>query len=313
VLICHLPPGNPPNFQIIEIALSALPAHLAHGDIFPVPASGICLAPPTTVPGTTTVVGTNPLTVPTGPTTSTLPGTTTTLPGATTTLPGGPTTVVGTNPLTVPTGPTTTTLPGAPTTPPVNPDLNSLDIGSAASVCSRDVPFIDITFGNQPQFNGLVGTITFATLDGDFVEVVPVTYEANATSVDPVTGEATDWPGWLLNDDGFWVLDPSDAEFRDGLTVTATLPLPVGGLGQSRLAQAEQVVTATTTITYPPETEACSSPEGPFAPGGATSAGGGTLPATGRNLGLGLLLAGLLGLLGLGLRNLDHEDEEHPL
>ena len=30
--ICHLPPGNPENVQIITIGISALEAHLAHGD-----------------------------------------------------------------------------------------------------------------------------------------------------------------------------------------------------------------------------------------------------------------------------------------
>ena len=32
VVICHFPPGNPSNVQIIEVAESALDAHFAHGD-----------------------------------------------------------------------------------------------------------------------------------------------------------------------------------------------------------------------------------------------------------------------------------------
>jgi hypothetical protein len=32
VEICHLPPGNPDNAHTIEVDLSALPAHLGHGD-----------------------------------------------------------------------------------------------------------------------------------------------------------------------------------------------------------------------------------------------------------------------------------------
>ncbi|MEP6793612.1 MAG: CARDB domain-containing protein, partial [Saprospiraceae bacterium] len=39
VLVCHLPPGNPQNIQMICIAPSAVPAHLAHGDYL-----GICSA-----------------------------------------------------------------------------------------------------------------------------------------------------------------------------------------------------------------------------------------------------------------------------
>ena len=32
VLLCHVPPGNPANAHVIEVADSAIPAHLAHGD-----------------------------------------------------------------------------------------------------------------------------------------------------------------------------------------------------------------------------------------------------------------------------------------
>jgi hypothetical protein len=89
-----------------------------------------------------------------------------------------------------------------------------------------------------------------------------VTYQANETitllypgaSIDPATGEATDWPGWMLNPDGFWVLDPSDARYRDGITVVAEIN-----------------PTATTTITYPPSTAACASPGGPFPPTSTTT------------------------------------------
>lgn len=42
VLVCHVPPGNPEAAHTIEVAESALPAHLAHGD-----AEGACVdAPP---------------------------------------------------------------------------------------------------------------------------------------------------------------------------------------------------------------------------------------------------------------------------
>ena len=33
VEICHLPPGNPDNYQSLTVAASAVPAHLAHGDL----------------------------------------------------------------------------------------------------------------------------------------------------------------------------------------------------------------------------------------------------------------------------------------
>jgi hypothetical protein len=126
---------------------------------------------------------------------------------------------------------------------------------------------VTLTFGNQPELNGLTGTITFLDVNGAVIEVHALTYEAGATvtllypgaSVD-AEGNATDWPGWMLNADGFWVLDPSDAIWREGLTIVAEIN-----------------PTATTTVTYPPSTAACASPSGPFGPTGPPS---GELPPT---------------------------------
>jgi len=39
--ICHFPPGNPGNYQSITVGLSAVQAHLAHGD-FPGPCANDC-------------------------------------------------------------------------------------------------------------------------------------------------------------------------------------------------------------------------------------------------------------------------------
>ena len=36
-------------------------------------------------------------------------------------------------------------------------------------------------------------------------------------------GNPTDWPGWMLNADGFWVRDPTDAAWRDGATLVYSL------------------------------------------------------------------------------------------
>lgn len=273
--------------------------------------------------GTTTTTEEGSTTTTAGSTTTTCPDCTpvTQLPGSTTTTGASTTTSTSTSTTAPPPpGATTTTVAGfVPPLPPPSgptPSVDSLSIGSAASVCSRDVPFIDITFGNQPEFNGLAGTIAFRQLDGSFVESHQVVYQAGETvrlvypgaSFDPVTGEATDWPGWMLNADGFWVLDPSDASFRDGLIVEATLDVPqsiAASIGRSRpvFAQTEgSTVTATTTITYPPETAACNSPEGPFIPGQPPPSSphpGGFIPTTGADA-KGLLMGSLLILGGGG-------------
>jgi len=65
VTICHIPPGNPENPQTIEIAKSALSAHLAHGDHV-----GACTnvdmqsATPTTTTPTSPATTTPPVVVP---------------------------------------------------------------------------------------------------------------------------------------------------------------------------------------------------------------------------------------------------------
>ena len=41
VRICHLPPGNPTNVQLITVGAPAVPAHLAHGDLL-ADCAGIC-------------------------------------------------------------------------------------------------------------------------------------------------------------------------------------------------------------------------------------------------------------------------------
>ena len=42
VTICHIPPGDPSDFETLEVSQNALPAHLAHGDTL-----GPCLEEPT--------------------------------------------------------------------------------------------------------------------------------------------------------------------------------------------------------------------------------------------------------------------------
>ena len=92
-------------------------------------------------------------------------------------------------------------------------------------------------------------------------------------------GNAVDWPGWVLNEDGLWVTDPTDAIWRDGLNLVY-----------------EVNPTATAFVAYPPATAACASPENP--PGANPP---GELPATGSETGTLLLLASLALAVGAGL------------
>ena len=136
---------------------------------------------------------------------------------------------------------TTTTQPPVTTQPPA-----TLDISAIGPVCLSDAPYIDVTFGSQSEFNGLPATVTFIDLDGNVVGTETAAYQAGSTvrlvypgaSVDGA-GNPTDWPGWMLVD-GQWVVDPSDARLRDGLTVVI-----------------EVNPTTTATVSYPAVTETC--------------------------------------------------------
>lgn len=170
---------------------------------------------------------------------------------------------------TIPDTTTTTTTPDSTTT--TTPDSTSttttipgtLSVAAFAPVCVRDAPFIDVTFGNQPEFNGHTATVTFIDLDGNVVATHTATYQAGTTlrfiypgAVVDANGNPIDWPGWVFDGDE-WVPDPTDDRLRDGLTVVV-----------------EVNPTATGTVEYPPATPACNANP-------PTSSTGGGLPETG--------------------------------
>ena len=173
---------------------------------------------------------------------------------------------------------TTTTTPGATTTTLATDD--GLSITALTPICVRDVPFVLVTFGDQPQFDGRTATVTFIDLRGNVVATHTATYRANTSvmfvypgaSVD-ADGNPTDWPGWRWDGDE-WVPDPTDDYLRDGLTV-----------------RVEVNPTATGQVSYPPMTSACANPTNRRITG--------TLPATGRTDGRIVAVAGMALVAGL--------------
>ncbi len=184
----------------------------------------------------------------------------------------------------------------------------SLDVSAFSPECIGDAPFIRYTI--VPR--GFTPTSTQATLDirdrnGNLVETVVVdTFSGTivwpGATVD-ANGNATDWPGWMLADDGVsFIPDPTDAFLREGLTIDVTV----------------EGVTATATVSYPPSTSPCANPptdtstttvpgdtptttvcvpgqdndDNPADDCELASTGGG--PSNGLILGAGVLLAGLL-------------------
>ena len=178
---------------------------------------------------------------------------------------------------------TTTTVPESTTTTTIEGDLA---VTAITPVCVHDAPYVAITFGDQPEFNGRPATITFIDLNGTVVAAHTATYAANATvtfvypgaSVD-AAGNPTDWPGWVFDGDE-WVPDPTDDFLRDGLTVRVDVN-----------------PTATGQVSYPPATTSCADPT----EGGSTTTTPGTLPTTGGSATGGIAWAGGLALLlGVG-------------
>ena len=150
----------------------------------------------------------------------------------------------------------------------------SIDVLAFAPVCQGDIPYIayDVTVSGTDE---TTADLTFIDLDGNEVLAL-VDQPLRGIVIYPgASAEPPDWPGWVLNDAGLWVPDPTDARWRDGLVVVV-----------------EVNPTAQTTVAYPPATEACNSPENPpGTPGTPGSTPGGQLPVTGGETSLPLLLA----------------------
>ena len=127
----------------------------------------------------------------------------------------------------------------------------SLDVSGFSPECIGTAPFIRYTI--VPK--GFTPTSTQATLaikdrNGNLVETQTVNSFSGSilwpgATIDSA-GNATDWPGWKLADDGVsWIPDPSDAFLREGLIIEVTV---------------NPSVTATATVSYPPNTSPCANP-----------------------------------------------------
>ena len=146
---------------------------------------------------------------------------------------------------------------------------DTFTFGAAATVCIAEVPTIEIVFGNSfPELAGRTGTLTMSDTNGNVVSTQDLVYQPGATvhilypgtSVNP-DGSIADVPGWILNSDGFWVRDDSDAFLRDGIHLHYELNPHADAF-----------------VTYPPESSTCANPSGPFPPTEETPAE--TLPPT---------------------------------
>ena len=238
---------------------------------------------------------TNCATTTTSSTTTTIPVTTTTAATTTTTSTTLPGTTTSSGPST-----TTTTLPGATTTTTTLPPGQPFTFGAASTICIAEVPTIRIIFASPAQFPSLVGqtgTLTMNAINGGaLLSTQPLVYTPGATidilypgTVVNADGSIADVPGWILQPNGLWVLDPSDTFLRDGILLTYVLN-----------------PTATATVSYPPESSTCANPENPPRPPGAPPAAPprpglpptGNSPWTAAIAALTLALGSLLAVVG---------------
>ena len=159
----------------------------------------------------------------------------------------------------------------------------SLDVSAFSPECVLDAPYINyaiVPLGFTPADG--TATLVIRTADGTVVDTIQVTSLTGqliwpGAEVD-AAGNATDWPGWKLADDGVsWVPDPTDAAFREGLTIEVSVDSADG-----------KTVTATATVAYPPETSPCANPQrNPLADTGGA-------PGNLLLIGVTALLAGVL-------------------
>jgi len=198
------------------------------------------------------------------------PGTTTTTSIGTTTSTAAPTTTTVSPTTEVQ---TTTTAPASTTTSTTSTTLpETFTFGAAGTACFGEVPTIVITFQSPgfPSLAGETGLLTMRDVNAIVVGTEELVYEpgATVTVLYPGTtvnadGTIADVPGWILNDDGFWIRDPSDEFLREGIFLTYEVNPTAGPV----------------LVTYPPESESCANPDGPFPPGPTTTVPG-VLPPT---------------------------------
>jgi hypothetical protein len=135
-----------------------------------------------------------------------------------------------------PTTTSTTTSTPTSTTPPPEGEI---EFDLLDPVCVDDFPFIDYAVSGDVAGDARA-TIEIADVNGVVVQTLvdqPLSGRLiwPGASVDP-----PDWPGWVLDDDGVWVEDPTDAVLREDLTVTVSVNPSVSD-----------------TVAYPPATPTC--------------------------------------------------------
>jgi LPXTG-motif cell wall-anchored protein len=118
----------------------------------------------------------------------------------------------------------------------------TIDLAAFSPVCQADTPYIQY----EIKVSGTTAadaTLTFFDLDGKQVAQYVDVAMSGRVVYPGASSTPPDWPGWKLNANGLWDIDPADSRLRDGLTVMV-----------------EVNPTATAQVAYPPATAACADP-----------------------------------------------------
>jgi len=173
--------------------------------------------------------------------------------------------------------------------PPVEP---AIEVAAFSPVCQSDIPFIDYaievtgTDADRATLTFIDNTGTVIRTDTDMPLSGRVVYPGAAGAPNP------DWPGWKLNPAGLWVPDPTDANWRDGLTVRVDV---------NPTAFGEVAYPAATEVCYQPPTNASGGPTTTVASSGVTQTTTvvAELPKTGSN-GTSTIVTLALALMAVG-------------
>lgn len=177
----------------------------------------------------------------------------------------------------------------------------TLEISALAPVCVGDIPYIEYAVGLQGlDPAGRTVTLTLRDLGGAEIGVYRDLPLSGRILYPGADDDPQDWPGWKRLESGEWVIDPTDARWREGVEVIAEVNPSASGR-----------------VAYPPATAACAGPAivpptAPAAPAAPTTpdvvAAAGpvptALPSTGTSSWLLAVVATALLLAGSGFLRL---------
>ena len=150
--------------------------------------------------------------------------------------------------------------PAADYVPTTTTGTRSIRFTALAPECIADAPYIQYTITPTGFSASGPATLSFYDLNGVFIESRTVPSLSGITIYTGASVDPPDWPGWKQAENGNWIPDPTDASWRDGLTVRATLGVSADHPQGFAFAEQATTLEATGTVSYPPASSPCFGP-----------------------------------------------------